>query len=168
MNNPLVQPDPGLFFWTILTFLVLLWSLRKLAWKPLLELLNNRENAIRTSLDDAEKARVELETLHEKSEKLIVDARVEAQSVIADGKVMAEKLREDILDRAREKSDTLVRNAELRIEAEKEKVLKEIKAEVADMSLSIASKLIGKNLSREDNTALIRKALENKDNLHEA
>ena len=168
MNNPLVQPDPGLFFWTILTFLVLLWALRKFAWKPLLELLESRENLIRTSLDDAEKARVELESLQEKSQEMLTEARAQAQSVIADGKVMAEKLREDILEKAREKADAIVKNAELQIEAEKEKVLKEIKSEIADMSISIASKLIGKNLSTEDNAGLIKEALKSTENLHEA
>lgn len=168
MNNPLVQPDPGLFFWTILTFLALLWALKKFAWKPLLELLEKRETVIRTSLDDAEKARRELESLQEKSREMITEARVQSQTVIADGKVMAEKLRDDILDKAREKADGIVKNAELQIGAEKEKVLKEIKSEIADMSLAIASKLIRKNLSKDDNTNLIREALKNTDSLHEA
>ena len=64
MPNPLVQPDPGLFIWTIVTFLVLLWLLAKFAWKPLLALLEKREQNIRNSLKDAEKARVELELLN--------------------------------------------------------------------------------------------------------
>jgi len=168
MNNPLVQPDPGLFFWTILTFLVLLWSLRKFAWLPLLDLLDKRETVIRTSLDDAEKARLELEKLQEKSQEMMAEAQSKAQTVIADGKVMAEKLREDILVKAKDKADAIVKNAEVQIEAKKDKVLKEIKSEVADLSLAIASKLISKNLSKDDNTSLIKEALENTESMHEA
>ena len=64
MNNPLVQPDPGLFIWTILTFLVLLTLLAKFAWAPLLQALESRQDAIRKSLDDAQQAKQELERLH--------------------------------------------------------------------------------------------------------
>ena len=63
MNNPLVQLDPGLFVWTILTFLLLLFVLAKFAWKPLLKMLNDREELIRSSLEDAEKAKEKLEKL---------------------------------------------------------------------------------------------------------
>ena len=65
MNNPLVQPDPGLFIWTVLTFLVLLALLAKFAWRPLLEALDNRQQAIRKALDDAQTARQELERLEQ-------------------------------------------------------------------------------------------------------
>ena len=64
MNNPLVQLDPGLFVWTILTFLLLLFVLAKFAWKPLLKMLNDREELIRSSLEDAEKAKEKLEKLN--------------------------------------------------------------------------------------------------------
>src|SRR5204862_3021591 len=78
MDNPLVQPDPGLFIWTILTFLVLLTLLAKFAWGPLLKALEERQNAIRKSLDDAQQARRELERIQQQSEKIIRDARGEA------------------------------------------------------------------------------------------
>ena len=64
MNNPLVQPDPGLYIWTIVTFLVLLALLGKFAWRPLLEALEQREAAIKKSLDDARQTKLELERVH--------------------------------------------------------------------------------------------------------
>ena len=79
MNNPLVQVDPGLFIWTIVTFLVLLTLLAKFAWRPLLQSLAAREETIRKSLADAEKARQELERLNQESEAIIRQARVEAE-----------------------------------------------------------------------------------------
>ena len=80
MNNPLVQVDPGLFIWTIVTFLVLLTLLAKFAWGPLLQSLAAREETIRKSLADAEKARQELERLNQESEAIIRQARVEAEA----------------------------------------------------------------------------------------
>ena len=63
MNNPLVQPDPGLYIWTIATFLILVWLLAKYAWRPLLGALERRQESIRKSLDDAQQAKQELERL---------------------------------------------------------------------------------------------------------
>ena len=67
MDNPLLRPDPGLFIWTIVTFLVLLALLAKFAWRPLLNALESRQESIRRSLDDAQKAKQELERLHAES-----------------------------------------------------------------------------------------------------
>ena len=84
MNNPLVQLDPGLFVWTILTFLLLLFVLAKFAWKPLLKMLKDREELIRSSLKDAEKAKEELERLNAEGEAIINQARSEAQTILSD------------------------------------------------------------------------------------
>ena len=110
MNNPLVQPDPGLFIWTILVFLILLGMLSKFAWKPLLALLDKREKTIRDSLDDAEKARTELEQLQQKSEELIAQARTEAQNIVAAGKAAGEQLKSDTLEKARQQAHVLIKN----------------------------------------------------------
>ena len=76
MDNPLVQPDPGLFIWTILTFLILLGLLAKYAWGPLLKALQERQDEIRQSLDDAERAKQELARLQQESTRIIAEARV--------------------------------------------------------------------------------------------
>ena len=78
MDNPLVQPDPGLFFWTILTFLTLVFLLKKFAWGPLLKALEERQETIRKSLDDAEQAKQELTRLQDESAQIIAEARAEA------------------------------------------------------------------------------------------
>ncbi len=67
MNNPLVQPDPGLYIWTIATFLILVWLLAKFAWRPLLAALEQRQDTIRQSLEDEQQAKHELELLHVES-----------------------------------------------------------------------------------------------------
>ena len=159
MNNPLVQLDPGLFIWTILTFLLLLTVLAKFAWKPLLKMLKDREEMIRNSLDDAEKAQAELARLNAEGEEIINKARSEAQEILSQGKASASKMKEDTLNDAKEKAKSITDDAQKQIQVEKEKAIAEIKGEVVNLSLSVAEKLIKKNLSPEDNKALIDESL---------
>ena len=159
MDNPLVQPDPGLFIWTILTFLVLLALLAKFAWRPLLAALDSRQNAIRKSLDDAQKAREELERLNQESVLILNKARAEADQIIVSGRADAERLREDVKLKARAEADAIVKNAERQIQLETARALQQIRSEAVDLSVLIASKLIQRNLTKEDNERLIEEAL---------
>ena len=161
MNNPLVQLDPGLFVWTILTFLLLLFVLAKFAWKPLLKMLNDREELIRSSLEDAEKAKEKLEKLNAEGEAIINQARSEAQSILSEGKAAVSKLKDETLDVAKEQAKQIASEAEKQINIEKDKAIAEIKSEVVNLSISIAEKLINKNISPEDNKALIDESLSN-------
>ena len=159
MNNPLVQPDPGLFIWTIVTFLVLLTLLAKFAWTPLLEALETRQNAIRKSLDDAQQAKVELERLNVESGHIIQRARVDADAIISQSRVDGDRLREEIRAKARTEADHIVKNAERQIQLETSRALEQIRREAVDLSVMIASKIIQRNLSKEDNERLIDEAL---------
>jgi F-type H+-transporting ATPase subunit b len=159
MDNPLVQPDPGLFIWTILTFLVLLGLLAKFAWRPLLQALEARQELIRKSLDDAQQARRELERVSQESAQILKESRVQAETIIAQSRTDAERLREEMRQKAKAESDTIVRNAERQIQLETGRALQQIRHEAADLSVMIASKLIQRNLSREDNDRLIEDAL---------
>ena len=159
MNNPLVQLDPGLFVWTIITFLLLLTALAKFAWKPLLNVLKEREDFIKSSLNDAEKAQQELARLNAEGEAIINKARGEAQSILAQGKAAATKLKDETLNDAKEKANMVIADAEKQIQVQKEKAIAEIKGEVVNLSLSVAEKLIKKNLSADDNKALIDESL---------
>jgi len=158
-ENPLVQPDPGLFIWTIVTFLVLLALLAKFAWRPLLEALENRQASIRKSLDDAAQAKVELGKLHEQSAQILREARVEAESIITKGRADAERLRAEMKEKARVEAEGIVRNAERQIQLETTRALQQIRTEAVDLSVMIASKIIQRNLSKEDNERLIDDAL---------
>jgi F-type H+-transporting ATPase subunit b len=159
MNNPLVQVDPGLFIWTIVTFLVLLTLLAKFAWRPLLQALEARQETIRKSLADAEKARQELERLNQESEQIIRQARVEAESIIGATRADAERLRGELREKARAEADGILKNAERQIQFETARALEQIRHEAADLSVAIASKLIRRNLTKEDNEKLIDEAL---------
>ena len=159
MDNPLVQPDPGLFIWTILTFLVLLTLLAKFAWGPLLKALESRQESIRKSLDDAQKAKEELERLHVESAEIMRQARVEADAIVSRSRGDAERLREEMKQKARAEADAIVKNAERQIQLETGRALQQIRREAVDLSVQIASKLIQRNLTREDNEKLIDEAL---------
>jgi F-type H+-transporting ATPase subunit b len=159
MDNPLVQPDPGLFIWTILTFLVLLGLLAKFAWRPLLQALEARQELIRKSLEEAQQARRELERVSQESAQILKESRVQAETIIAQSRSDAERLREEMRQKAKAESDTIVRNAERQIQLETGRALQQIRHEAADLSVLIASKLIQRNLSKEDNDRLIEDAL---------
>ena len=159
MDNPLVQPDPGLFIWTIVTFLVLLTLLAKFAWRPLLQALDTRQESIRKSLDDARQAKQDLERLHQESAQIIRQARVEADGIITRSRADAERLREEMKQKARAEADTIVKSAERQIQLETTRALQQIRTEAVDLSVMIASKIIQRNLSKEDNERLIDEAL---------
>jgi F-type H+-transporting ATPase subunit b len=159
MNNPLVQPDPGLFIWTIVTFLVLLTLLAKFAWKPLLEALETRQLTIRKALDDAQQARQELERLNVESAEIIRKARLDADAIITQSRSDGDRLREELRQKAKADAETIVRNAERQIQLETGRALQQIRLEAVDLSVAIASKLIGRNLSKEDNQRLIDETL---------
>ena len=159
MDNPLVQPDPGLFIWTILTFLVLVALLAKFAWRPLLQALESRQESIRKSLDDAQKAKQELERLHAESAEIIRQSRVEADAIVTRSRGDAERLREEMKQKARTEADAIVKNAERQIQLETGRALQQIRRDAVDLSVMIASKLIQRNLTKEDNERLIEEAL---------
>ena len=159
--NPLVQLDPGLFIWTILTFLILFFVLAKFAWKPLLAALESRENTIKSSLEDAEKAKTELERLNTESEEIMAKARSEAQTIRVEAKAAAEKIKADVMVQAGEDAKKIREEAEKQIQVEKDKAITEIRQEVVNLTMNVAEKVIRKNLSKEDNQSLIEDSLKN-------
>jgi F-type H+-transporting ATPase subunit b len=153
--NPLVQPDPGLYIWTILTFLILVGLLAKFAWRPLLAALDERQSSIRKALDDARKAKQDLEAIHAESAKLLAQARSEAAEIVSRSRSDADRFREEMKEKARTEAAGLIRNAERQIELETTRALQQIRQETVDISIGIASKLLQRNVSKEDNERLI-------------
>jgi F-type H+-transporting ATPase subunit b len=153
--NPLVQVEPGLYIWTIFVFLLLLVAFNQLAWKPLKATLAAREDSIRTSLDDARQAREELQRLRGESAKMLADARAEADTILARTRDDANRFRDEMKEKAQADAATIVKNAERRIEMETSRALQQIRAEAVEFSVAIASKILQRNVSKEDNERLI-------------
>ena len=161
--NPLVQPDPGLYIWTIATFLILLALLAKFAWRPLLAALDERQQAVRQSLDEARKAREEVQRVHADSARILNEARAQAESIIADTRSDANRLRDELRQKAQADAASLLRNAERQIELDTARALQTIRQEAVELSVTLASKLLQRNLTRDDNERLIEDTLQKLD-----
>ena len=159
MDNPLVQVEPGLAIWTVLTFVALVLLLAKFAWRPLLRALDARQEAIRKSLEDAQKARQAAEDANKNSEQILKQARADAEAIVAASRAEAEKLREEMRQTARADAETIIRDARDQIDVETNRALRKIREEIADISVDIATKLIRRNCSREANIDLIEETL---------
>ena len=157
--NPLVQPDPGLFIWTILTFLVLVALLAKFAWRPLLTALEQRQATIARALDDAQRAQQELQRLQRESTEMMNAARLEAEAIVSRSRSDAEQLREELKQKARAEAAGIVANAERQIQLETARALQQIRSEAVDLSVTIASKILQRNVSKADNEGLIQETL---------
>ena len=160
MDNPLVQVSPGLAIWTILTFLVLLFLLKKYAWGPLLKALEERRATIEKSVEDAKRATAELQQVQVESARLLALARTEASGIVARSRADADRFAEEMRAKARDEAAAIVKNAEKEIHLETARALAQIRTEAVELSLSIATKLLRRNISAGDNEALIKDAID--------
>ena len=161
IKEGLLKVDPGLLLWTVITFLVLLLILWKTAWKPIIEALETRAEKVRSDIERAESNRIEAEKLLTQHKEMIDTAGEEADRIIAESKLHAEKVKNDIVESANQEARELIVKAEKEINVAKDKALNELKAEIIHFSTDIAVKIIAKNLNPEDQLNLVEKALSN-------
>jgi len=147
--------NPGLILWTILTFVVVLVILRQTAWKPLLGALKEREESIRSSLHDAEEARRQAQQLLDENRKQLALAEEQSQRVIKEGRDMAERLKAEILEKANTSAAQMVVQAREEIQREKETALTQLRSEVADLAILAAGKLLDANLDSTKQRAIV-------------
>jgi F-type H+-transporting ATPase subunit b len=127
----------------------------KFAWRPLLDALEKRQESIRRSLDDAAKAKQELERLQTESQRILAEARSESETIVARTRDDANRLRDEMRQKAQQEAANIVKNAEKQIELETARAIQQIRHEAVDLSVAIASKLLQRNVSKEDNARLI-------------
>src|SRR5690349_11349564 len=127
--NPLVQPDPGLFIWTIVTFLVLLTLLSKFAWTPLLTALQARQDRISQSLDEAKRAQDDTERLRREAAEIVRQAHVEANTIVSSSRADAERLREEAKQKARTEAAAILAAAERQIQSETARARDDVRRE---------------------------------------
>jgi F-type H+-transporting ATPase subunit b len=133
--------------------------LARFAWRPLLQALERRQATIAQSLEDAQRARQELERLQRESAQIMAQARAEAESMLARSRSDADALREELKQKARTEAAGIVKNAERQIQLETARAVQQIRHEAVDLSVAIASKILRRQVTREDNEALIQDAL---------
>ena len=140
----------GLFFWQIAVLIVLIFLLKKFAWKPILDSLNSREEGIKDALDSADKARKEMQNLNADNEKLLQEARLQRDSMLKEARELKERIVTEASSEAQEKADKIVAQAQVTIQNEKNAALADIKNQVAELSIQIAEKVIRKELSNSE------------------
>lgn len=143
----LLTPGPGLVLWQAFIFLLLFLLLAKLAWKPILASLKEREESIQQALDSAENAKKEMASLKEDNEKLLRETRDERDKILRDARTAANRIHDEAQADAKKNADRLIEDAKSIIQTEKNAALRDVKEQVAMFSLDIAEKLIKKNLS---------------------
>lgn len=142
MEKLIDQFSFGLFFWQLLLLVLLLLVLRKYAWKPILNAVEEREAGIKDALDAAENAKKEMQNLTADSERLLKEARVEREAMMKEARELKEKIVSDAKELAKTEGDKMIKQAQLAIESEKKAAVAEIKDQVASLSLEIAEKVI--------------------------
>ncbi len=146
----LIKPGFGLVFWTLITFSILLFILRKFAWKPILGAVEEREDGIKNALASAEKARKEMENLHADNERILKEARTERETMLKEARDIKAKMIADAKDEAQAQASKMIEQAQAAIESEKKSAMAELKNHVAGLSLDIAEKVVRQELSNKD------------------
>ena len=144
---------------TIVLFLILMLLLKKFAWGPLMGVMEQRAELISTEIEEAEKSRVESKELLEEQRSLLKEARNDAQAIVENAREQGEKQREDIVKAARNEVGRLKEEATQEIASEKEKAIAAVREEFVSLSILAASKVLGKEISEEDNRALIEETI---------
>lgn len=155
----LITPNFGLAFWTLLTFCILLFLLKKFAWGPLISAIDAREQSIREDIEQAKSQRDEAAALIEEQRELIQAARRERAEAVAAGQQDAERIKAEIVEEGRAQREQLLRQAREQIEAETRQAKAELRSTVADLTVQAAEKLLQKNLDGATQRQLVESYL---------
>lgn len=160
LSGGLLDVSPGLMIWTVITFVVLMLILGKVAWKPMLKALEEREQFIKDSLDKAEAAHKESEKLSEDNKALMEKAEGEVQEIIAQGREYAEKLKTQMLEESRDEARKMIDSAKDEIERKNQEAFSTLKSQVVDIAVQAAEKIIKENLDGEKQEKLVNKFID--------
>ncbi|MDO6437735.1 F0F1 ATP synthase subunit B [Cyclobacterium sp. 1_MG-2023] len=145
----LISPELGLIIWQLIAFAILFFILAKFAWKPILSALDERDSTIEASLNEAEKARLEMQNLVADNERLLQEARVERDEILRSANEFATQTMEISKEEAAKAGAKMIEEAKAVIETEKQAALTDVKIQVAELSLKVAEKLMRQNLATE-------------------
>ena len=153
MEKLLEEFSIGLFFWQTLIFIALIFLLRKFAWKPILDAINERENGIKNALDSAEKARNQMASLQSENEETLKKARAERDALLKEARDIKQKLIDDAKNEANIEAEKIIVQAQETIASEKNAAIVDLKKQVANLSVDIAEKVLKEKLS-DDNAQM--------------
>ena len=162
----LVTPAFGMIFWTVLIFLFLLVLLKKFAWKPILNAINERNDSIADALTSAEKAKEEMTKLKADNEQILDEARSTRDEILKEARNLKDKTISEAKAMAKDEADNIIASAKLAIQSEKRAAINEIKNQVASLSIEIAEKILSKELSDTKSQKALIEDLLNKTNIN--
>lgn len=156
----LLKVSPGLVFWTAVTFILVLVVLWLFAWKPIIHGLDARNEKIQDDLDSSRKLREQAEALMADYKKHLDAAKDQALHIVDEGKKDAEAIRHRILGDAKKEAEEIHNRAVADITQAKTKAIKELEKEVVDLSVAIISKILSRDVSKDDHRNIILKELD--------
>lgn len=162
----LVTPQIGLLFWTVLIFLILVFLLAKFAWKPILNMVEERTKNIEDALNSAENAKKEMAGLKAENEQIMKEARAERDKIVREAREMKDKIIEESKETAKVEADKILAQARKLIDDEKRAAMNELKDQVASLSIEIAEKILTKELSDKKKQAELIDDILNQSNLN--
>jgi F-type H+-transporting ATPase subunit b len=151
--------DPGAAIWSIIVFVVLLLVLRGVAWRPILRVLNDREQFIRKSIDDAKQEREQASKLLKDYEVQLAKAREQASAIVAEGRRDAEVVKNRLKEEARKEGEDLITRAKREIQLATDTARKELHDEVSELAVRVAAGILRKQLTPADHTDLVAQSL---------
>jgi F-type H+-transporting ATPase subunit b len=151
----LIEVNPGLTFWTIITFIVVFVVLRMKAWGPILQMVQDREKAILEAIEAAKRERQEAEKMLAEQKQAIAEARREAAELVKKNQAEVERAREELIAKSRKEAEQLVASATRQIEDAKLKAMAEVRGYAVDLALQAANKLVESSLDEKRQRELV-------------
>lgn len=153
------KPEPGLMIWTLISFLMFLFLMSRFAVGPILDMLEKRRKNIEENLAKAEETRQEAERLFAEYQAQLEKAKLEAKSIIEEGRKIGEKIKAEAIEEARKETEQLKKKTLHAIELERDRTLAEIREKTADISVNLASRILKRTITTKDHEDLIREVL---------
>jgi len=149
MEKLITEFSIGLFFWQTIIFILLIFLLKKFAWKPILDAVNEREEGIKNALLSAEKAREEMASLQSDNEQTLKKARSERDSLLKEAREIKQQLIDEAKNEAKNEAKKIISQAQETIQNEKNAAIVDLKNQVASLSIDIAEKVLKEKLSND-------------------
>lgn len=155
----ILPSDVTMVILTWVTFFCLLVLLHKFAWKPILQALQKREKEIRDALENADKAKAQLANIEQEKQKVLNEAKTQAAQIIDQGRRTARDLATDIEGKSRQHAQSIIQSAHAQIAGEKQRLLKTLRQESAEVAIALAGKIIKENMDKDKNRRLVEEAV---------
>ena len=159
-GNALLQFEPGLMIWTVVTFLVTFVALRLIAWKPILSVLDEREGRIRESLQKAEQAKAEAERAIAENQANMEASLRRSQELVAEARQEADRVRTQAREEARDEARKIMEEGRRQLDVERRAAIADIRQEAAGLAIRAAEQLLKKNLGEDENRQLVQEFLD--------